>query len=166
MYRRYLVRDLALVLAAALLWAAVARSSASAGPFADFSGVLAGLLLGGAALLFHEWGHWLGAVASRSRIRPGRSLKSPFSFSFDSRHNSQAQFLSMTFGGWLGNAVALWAAYALLPGDDLASRVARGAAGVSAFVAAVIEIPLVVRSLRTGKIPRIETDRMPDESPA
>lgn len=166
MYRRYLVRDLVLVLVASLLWAAVAQRSAAPGPWGDFAGVLSGLLLGASALLFHEWGHWLGAVASRSEIRPGRSLKSPFSFSFDSRRNSQAQFLAMTVGGWLGNAASIWAAYVLLPGDDLASRVARGGTLVFALIAAAIEIPLVARALRTGKIPRIETDRAPDESPA
>lgn len=166
MYRRYLARDLALVLAALLLWAALARRSALPGPWGDFSGVLAGFLLGAAALLFHEWGHWLGAVASGSRIRPGTSLRSPFSFSFDSRQNSQPQFLAMTLGGWLGNAASVWAAYALFGGDELASRVARGSTLVFALVAAAIEIPLVARSLWTGKIPRIETDRVPQKSPA
>jgi len=166
MYRRYLARDLLLVLAAALLWAAVSRRSQVPGPLGDFLGVLAGVLLGGSALLLHEWGHWLGAVASQSEIRAGTRLRSPFSFSFDSGRNSRAQFVAMSVGGWLGNAASVWAAYALLPAEDLASRVARGSVLVFALVAAVIEIPLVTRALWTGKVPRVETQRVPDEIPA
>jgi hypothetical protein len=159
MYRKFLLRDAALVAAATLLWALVARRSAVPGPIGDFGGVLVGFVLGAVALLTHEWGHFLGAVASRSRIAPGRSLRSPFGFSFDTRENSQAQFLAMSVGGWIGTAFWVWAVYAWFPQDDLASRVAHGTALISAATAAVIEIPLVARALWTGKLPRIETQR-------
>jgi len=159
MLRKFLVRDLAIGLGAALLWALVARRSAIPGPVGDFSGVLAGFLLGGCALLTHEWGHLLGALSSRSDIAPGRSLRSLFSFSFDVRRNSQAQFVAMSVGGWIGTAAWVWAVYAWFPQADLASRVARGTALVSAALAAGIEIPLVARALWTGKAPRVETQR-------
>jgi hypothetical protein len=153
------VRDASIVLGAVLLWALVAGRSAVPGPLGDLSGVLAGALLGGCALLTHEWGHFLGAALGRSRIAPGTSLRSPFSFSFDSLRNSQGQFLAMSLGGWVGTAFWVWAVYAWFPHEDLASRVARGTALISAAVAALIEIPLVARSLWTGKIPRVETQR-------
>jgi hypothetical protein len=159
MYRRFFLRDAGIVLGAALLWALVARRSSVPGPVGDFSGVLAGLLLGGCALLTHEWGHFLGAVLSRSEIAPGRSLRSPFSFSFDSRRNSQGRFLAMSLGGWIGTALWVWVAYAFFGQDDLASRVARGTALVSAALAAIFEIPIVARVLWTGKLPRVETQR-------
>src|SRR5262245_233057 len=159
MYPKFFLRDAAIALGAALLWALVARRSAVPGPVGDFSGVLFGFLLGAVALLTHEWGHFLGAVASRSEITAGRSLRSLFSFSFDSRRNSQAQFVAMSVGGWIGTAAWVWAVYAWFPQDDLASRVARGTALVSAALAAGIEIPLVARALWTGKAPRVETQR-------
>src|SRR5262245_65162494 len=91
MYPKFFLRDAAIALGAALLWALVARRSAVPGPVGDFSGVLFGFLLGAVALLTHEWGHFLGAVSSCSEITPGRSLRSLFSFSFASRRNSQAR---------------------------------------------------------------------------
>jgi hypothetical protein len=159
MYRKFLLRDAAIALGSALLWALVAGRAAVPGPVGDFSGVLVGVLLGGCALLTHEWGHFLGAVASRSTIAPGRSLRSPFGFSFDTRQNSQAQFVAMSVGGWIGTAAWVWAVYAWFPQDDLTSRVAHGTALISATLAAVIEIPLVARALWTGKLPRVETQR-------
>jgi len=168
MYRKFLMRDLAIVLGAGLLCALVARPSSVPGPVGDFSGVLVGFLLGACALLSHEWGHLLGALASRSSIKPNtRPWRSLFSFSFDSGSNSRGQFVVMSVGGWIGTLAAVWAAYAWLPGDHLAARVARGTTLVSALVAFGIEIPLVARALWTGSIPRVETQReQPSKSAA
>jgi hypothetical protein len=159
MYLKFALRDLGLALGALLLWALVARRSAVPDAIGDFSGVLAGVLLGATALLTHEWGHFLGALAGRGPVRPGASLRSPFVFRFDSRRSSQAQFLVMSVGGWLGTVAAVWAAAALLPGGELASRVARGTTLISAVLAFAIEVPLVARALWTGRLP--DLDRRP-----
>jgi hypothetical protein len=162
MYARFLARDLGITAAATGLWALAAGPSLTPGVVGDLAGVLTGFLLGACALLTHEWGHLLGALASRSRVTPNTRLwRSLFSFSFDSRRNSRAQFVAMSVGGWIGTLAAVFAAYAWLPGDDLASRVVRGTTLVSALVAFGIEIPLVVRALWTGTVPRVETQREP-----
>lgn len=165
MYAKLLSRDAAIVATAVLLWLLGARHSAGTGPVADFTGVLLGALLGACALLVHEWGHFAGAVATRSAISPAASLRSVFSFSFDSKRNSQRQFLAMTAGGWIGTATAVAVAYGALPSDLLASRVARGMALLSVALVVATEIPLVLRALWTGRIPPVETRRAPAEAP-
>jgi hypothetical protein len=157
MYARLFARDLAIVAAIGVLWSAAAGSSAGTGPVADLSGLLAGVALGACALPLHEWGHFLGAVASRSAISPATSLRRVFAFSFDSRGNSRRQFLAMSIGGWLGTAVAVWVAYGLLPSELLATRVARGMALLSVLLVAVTEVPLLLGALWTGRIPPVET---------
>jgi hypothetical protein len=159
MYLKLLARDLGIAGAAALLWILTAQRSAAADPLGDLAGLVTGVLVGIFAFLLHEWGHWLGAVATGSRVQPAKSLRSLFLFSFDSRQSSRRQFLALSFGGWLATLAFAFAAYAWLPPELLASRVARGMAMLSVLLVAVIEIPLVVWSLRTGRIPRVETTR-------
>jgi hypothetical protein len=164
MYAKLLARDAAIVAAAVLLWQLGARYSNGAGPLSDFTGLVLGVALGVCTLPVHEWGHLAGALATRSAVRPGESLRGLFVFSFDSQRNSQAQFLTMTFGGWLGTAAAVWVAYGLLPSELLATRVARGMTLLSVALVVVTEIPLVARALWTGRIPPIETLRAQPEA--
>jgi hypothetical protein len=164
MFARFLARDVAIAALALLVFALLAGPSSVPGIPGDFAGVFAGFLLGACALLTHEWGHLLGAVLSRSSVTPGASLRSPFSFSFDAGRNSRGQFVAMSLGGWAGTAAAVLAAYAFLPADDLASRVARGTTLISALLVIAIEVPLVARVLWTGKVPRVETRREPEAS--
>jgi hypothetical protein len=156
MFPKLLVRDLGVVALAALAWLLLAPLSAGAGALSDFSGVVAGALAGAGAFLLHEWGHLLGALASRSAVRPTESLRSPFVFAFDSRANSRAQFLVMSFAGFAATAAGVWAAYAMLPPELLASRVARGAVVFLAFLGVVLEVPLVVYALASGRVPPLE----------
>jgi len=156
-YAKLFARDLAIVAAAALVYRLAAGFSRGAGPLADVTGVLAGAGLGVCPLLLHEWGHFLGARATGSVIKPAASLTALFSFSFDSQRNSLRHFLAMTFGGWLGTALAVLVAYACLPDELLATRVARGLVLVSVLLVAVTEIPLLARALVSGQLPPVET---------
>jgi len=157
MYAKLFARDLAIVAALVALWWLVARFSAGAGPVADLCGLLAGVALGVCALPLHEWGHFLGAVASRSEMSAAESLRKVFAFSFDSRRNSLRQFLAMTFGGWIGTAAAVGVAYGALPPDLLATRVARGMTLLSVLLVVVTEVPLLARAFWSGRIPPVET---------
>lgn len=157
MYAKLLARDFAIATGAVLLWKLGSGFSGGQGPASDLTGVVVGLLLGACSFVLHEWGHLLGALAARSRVRPAERLGSLFIFSFDSRRNSQRQFLALSIGGWVATAVAVWAAYALLPSHLLAAHVARGVALVSALLVVVIEVPLVAWSLWTGRVPRVDT---------
>jgi len=156
-YAKHFARDLAIVAVVAMLWVYAAGLSAGDGVVADLTGLVLGVALGVCALPLHEWGHFVGAAASGSVMRPAESLRKVFAFSFDSRGNSQRQFLAMTFGGWLGTAAAAWVAYGLLPPALLATRVARGMVILSILLVVVTEIPLLVRALWTGRIPPVET---------
>ena len=164
MYAKLLARDAAIVGAVVLLWQLGARYSGGSGALSDFTGLVLGVLLGVCALPVHEWAHLAGAVASRSAVSPGESLRGLFVFSFDSKRNSQSQFLAMTFAGWVGTAAAVAVAYGLLPSELLATRVARGMAVLSVVLVVATEIPLVVRALWTGRIPPIETLRAQPEA--
>jgi hypothetical protein len=157
MYAKLFARDLAIVAAVATLWTFGAGLSVGDGAAADLSGLLLGVALGACALPLHDWGHFVGALASGSAMRPAESLRKVFAFSFASRRNSQRQFLAMTFGGWAGTAAAVWIAYGLLPPELLASRVARGMTLLSVLLVVATEVPLLARALWTGRIPPVET---------
>lgn len=156
MFVKLLARDLSLIALAALAWPLASPLTAGTGALSDVVGVLLGLLLGLCALQIHEWGHLLGALATRSAVQPGTSLRAPFIFTFESRRNSRRQFLVMSFAGFAATALVVWIAYALLPSELLATRVARGAVVFLAFLGVVLEVPLVVYSLVTSKVPPID----------
>lgn len=161
MFAKMLLRDLAIVGAAALLWWLLAGSSAGTGPVADFTGVLVGLAVGLCPFVLHEWGHLLGAVATRSAVQPPVTLATPYLFSFDSKANSRRQFLVMSLGGWIVSAGVAWAIYTQLPPDLLATRVARGVVVLAVGLVILIEVPLVAFSLLTGRVPPVETQAKP-----
>jgi hypothetical protein len=63
----------------------------------------------------------------------------------------------MSFGGFVVTGVALVVAYQWMPGDWLATRVARGAVVFLASLTVFLEFPLVVWSLiRYDALPSIE----------
>lgn len=156
MFIKLLARDLSILALTALIWHLGAAASAHPGMRGDVAGVLAGATIGICAYLVHEWGHLLGAVFSGSTVRPGRTLAAGFLFSFDSRANTRRQFLTMSFAGWLATALALWMVYARLPADLFASRVACGVVAANVLLVIVVEVPLVVYSLLTGRVPPVE----------
>lgn len=153
MFAKFAARDAGIVALALLVWWLLAGRSAAPGPLADFTGFLAGGLLGASAFVLHEWGHLLAAFATRSTVRPGRSLGAPFIFGFDAGRNSLAQFLMMSAGGFAATAAIVWAFYVHLPDDLLASHVARGAALLLAFLGVTLELPLVAIALHGRAVP-------------
>ena len=150
----FLLRDTILVGLSLGLWWLLAPHSAGEGLVADFSGWVAGIALFICAYLGHEWSHYLGALASGSRVRSGERLTSAFLFSFDSEGNSLAQFVTMSLAGFAGTAL-LVAAYAFfLPDEYLASRIARGGVLFLAFLGLVLELPLLLAGVFQGAVPR------------
>jgi hypothetical protein len=156
MFTKLLARDFAIIGLAGLLWRLAAAASAGQGPLADLAGVTAGLGTGICVFVIHEWGHLLGAFATGSTVTPARSLASAFLFSFDSRSNSRQQFLVMSYGGWIASALVAGIAYALLSPELFAARVARGVVALNVVLIVLIEVPLVVWSLVTGRVPPVE----------
>ncbi|MFK7895539.1 MAG: hypothetical protein AB8G23_06865 [Myxococcota bacterium] len=154
MLRRFLIRDLVIVALALGLWWLLAARSADQGFLSDFSGWVAGLMMGACAYLAHEWSHYLGAVAMRSKVSVGENLGSGFLFSFDAEENSLAQFVVMSLSGFLATALVVYAFYAFLPDAYFASRVARGGALFLAFLGLVLETPLLLYGLATRGVPK------------
>jgi len=155
MLPKLLARDLSILAISALAWWSAAPLSAGSGALSDVAGVLLGALFGASAFLVHEWGHLLGALATRSAVQAGASLTSPFVFTFESRKNTRRQFLAMSLTGFAATAVVIWAVY-LLPDAWLASRVARGLVLFLTLLTIVLEVPLVLYSLVTNKVPPVD----------
>jgi len=161
MFAKLLARDLTIIALTALIWRLGASVSATPGIPGDFAGVLAGIAIGASGYLLHEWGHLAGALLSGSAVTPPRSVASGFLFSFDSRANTRGQFLALSFGGWIASLLELWLVYAELPGELFASRVARGVVAGNMLLIVLIEIPLVVYSLVTGRVPPVDNQPAP-----
>ena len=159
MFGKLLARDLGIAGVAGLLWKLAATASAGQGPLGDLAGVVAGFGTGVCIFVIHEWGHLLGAFATGSTVTPAQTLASAFLFSFDSRSNSRQQFLVMSFGGWIASGLAAAVAYTLLSPDLFAARVARGVVALNVVLIVVIEVPLVVWALVTGRVPPVENQR-------
>jgi len=156
-FAKLAVRDALIVTAVSALWLWAAEASSGTGMLADFVGLLLGLGVGVCVFLLHEWGHLLGAFATRSVVRAPASLQGAYLFSYDSKQNSRPQFLVMSFAGFAVTGAALWFGYRVLPDPLLATRVARGAIVALASLTVFIEFPIVIVSLlRPSALPPVE----------
>ncbi len=156
MFYSLALRDALFYLLLTLLWYWLARLSADSGLMADFIGVALGGLTALAFYLFHEWGHVLGGLLSRSRMTAANSLKAITLFVYQTSGNTRGQFLLMSFMGFAATALLVWFSYTQLPDQYLASRIARGFTLVQVFLAVVIELPLVVWALLGKSLPPID----------
>jgi hypothetical protein len=163
MIGKFLLRDSAVVALAAAAWWLLAARSAGAGPVADATGVVAGALVGAVAFLMHEWGHLLAGLASGGRFPVASELRSPFLFEID-RSNSVRQFTVMSLGGFAVTILGILFVYGVLPGELLATRVARGIIVFLAFLTAVLEVPLLVVTIVRGEI--LEAASVAESKPA
>ncbi len=157
MFVKLALRDAGILGMTVLLWFLFSGYSAGNDYLSDFLGVVVGLAVAACAYLLHEWGHALGGLATRSAIHPAASLKNISLFSFDSKRNSRAQFAVMSLSGFAVTAAVIYALYTQLPDELLATRVARGAALISAALTVFLEVPILVIGLVRGKIPPVET---------
>lgn len=164
-FARFALRDTALIVLFVAVWIVASPYTAGIGPTADLLGLLAGLGVGVGVYLLHEWGHLIGALAVSAEVAPGPRLSSRSLFSFDSRRNDRRQFLVMSAGGFVVTGTAVWVAYALLPDALLATRVARGAVCVLAFLAIFLELPLVIWALVRSDLPPAEAFPLPSRAP-
>jgi len=153
MLQRYLARDLVIIALTAVLWWLLAARSAGTGFAADFSGWVVGALLFFCAHIVHEWGHYLGAILTGSRVGIHRKLSSPFFFRFESEGNSLKQFIAMSFGGFVSTGGMIAFYYLGLPDEYLASRIGRGGALFGAFLGVTLELPLLLTGIFQGQVP-------------
>jgi len=152
MFTKLLGRDLAIAGLVVLTWWLAAPLSAGNGPVADLSGALLGVGAFVVGHLAHEWGHLIGAFFTGSKVGAPASLSSPFLFSYDSKENTQRQFLLMSLSGFAVTGISLFVVYGLLPEHLLATRVARGLILFGASLTLFLEVPLLTISLLRGSI--------------
>jgi hypothetical protein len=153
MFVKFAIRDSSIIAVAILFWWLAADLSSGAGPISDLTGLIGGVLFTLGAYFLHEWGHLLGALATNSAVEPGQSLRSGFLFNFSAEKNTLRQFLVMSFSGFFATGVVAWFAYAVLPDQYLATRVARGAVVFLGSLTVLLEFPLVVWGLLRGGVP-------------
>jgi len=140
--------------AAADAWQAV-TGFALASLLSVLTAFLAGFVLG---TLVHEWGHFLGARRTGAGYTiPGKP--GLFVFNFDFARNSASQFLTMSYGGQLGGALAVLLLWLAVPTDTAGRAMLVAAAGGGAVFAAAIEWP-VIRAVRAGGEPATALGRI------
>lgn len=122
---------------------------------------IAGTALSG---LFHEYGHYSGAVLSGA---PHKVLEKParyfFMFTFDMKAGSKDQALWMSWGGLLGSWLLVGALFGLLPMDGWASAAIVATALGNAVNASVFELGVIQQTRRTGDFEKALYGRL--ESP-
>jgi len=103
------------------------------------------------AILFHEWGHFLGARLSGSYSPMVTDPYNQFIFGFDFKKNTKQQFLAMSFGGPIGNWV-LVALIIMLVTLDNAGRIMLFAVAVArAISVCLFEIPVIMKTISGGE---------------
>ncbi|MEL7454033.1 MAG: hypothetical protein AAGJ50_11755 [Pseudomonadota bacterium] len=156
-FSRFAVRDLLIVSSTIVLWLLFGSVSAGDGLAADFVGAALGLAGGVCAWLAHEWGHLLSGRAVGATMRAPTTLKQIYLFGFDNKRNSQAQFIVMALGGFVGTALAFSFAWYGLPPDWMATRVMRGLILLEASVTVLLEVPgLLLGILAYDRLPSVD----------
>jgi len=112
------------------------------------SAIAAGLIL---SHLIHEWGHFLGACLTKSKLTIKEKI-SPLFFDFDYLENNARQYLCLSAGGPVGNIVLILTTVFCIPMDNL-GRQALLATMLGHFVyVLILELP-VSRGILAGKNP-------------
>ena len=68
--------------------------------------------------LIHEWGHFVGAVITKSAYTIKENI-SPLFFDFDYLNNNKKQYLTLSAGGPIGNVLIILMTACYLPMDNL-----------------------------------------------
>lgn len=156
MLKKLALRDALALSFFVLLYVFLADYSAEGVWWSDFVGVVTGVGIGLCAHYLHEWGHVTGAILSRSQFTVNDDMRSLSVFTYDSKTNSRGQFLLMSFAGFLMTALVVWLVFSTLDGSLLAERVARGSVLFLVFLGVVLELPLVIYSLISRRVPPID----------
>ncbi len=163
---RTALRDLVILALALAVWQLEGTSRHAGGAGATALACSAAVLTALCGYLFHEWGHWAGARLLSSVIEVPDRFATVFLFRFDADANDRAQFLGMSFGGFVASAVAVAILVAVLPLDAPAGRIALALVALGVLATFVLEVPVAWRVARGAPIPRgaayRSTARVPD----
>jgi hypothetical protein len=148
-----LLRDTVIVALTVGLWALALRSNVD-GVAGVTLAILTAVATAVVGYLAHEWGHLLGALASRSTFAlPATPFESFFLFRFDRERNTRAQFFTMALGGFAASLLTVVLLVALLPRGPLATTLSLAIVGLGVLATLVIEVPEFWRVWRGGPLP-------------
>ena len=153
MFRRFVSRDATILLATVIAWW-WSLTAEPGSPLASGLSIAAGVGAAVCAYNLHEWGHLVGAFATRSVFVPAKRLYSPFLFSYDAERNNRNQFLVMSLAGFVATAAFVAAFLLWMPQDQQAGRIALRGGLVLAALTVIIEFPIFFTALFRNKVPR------------
>ncbi len=136
-----------ILFAAADSWATLTDLGVARG-FAVLAAVLAGI---GFAHLMHEWGHFLGARWSGAKA-PLKAEPTLLAYDFDFKSNTNEHFLAMSYGGTLGNFLAITLIALAIPMDEPHRVALLSSAIAAAGFVAKLEWPVILHA-RENKDP-------------
>jgi hypothetical protein len=145
------LRDLTLVTMTVLLWLASLRLDTGASDWAIPVAIAAGIMIPVSGFLAHEWGHLIGAWISGARVHMPASVLTVFLFDFRPAENSRAQFLSVSYGGFIASALVVALLLAVLSPSRLADAIALGLTLLGVMATFVLEIPPAWRVYRGAR---------------
>lgn len=140
--------------AAADAWQAVTGLGA-AGVLSVLAALPAGFVF---ATVVHEWGHFAGARIAGARCSVPARI-GIYAFDYDFTANTLKQFLSMSWGGQIGGALAILLLWVALPMDSAGRCMVLASAIGAFFFAGMIEWPVLSRVGSSGN-PLAELSRI------
>ena len=102
------------------------------------------------SILFHEWGHFIGARLARSYSPMVPKPAGAFIFGFNFEKNTNDQFLSMSLGGPIANWLLVLLVFALIPMDSAGRAMLLAVTLANAISVCVFELPIVKRTMDGG----------------
>jgi len=107
---------------------------------------------------FHEWGHFVGARVAKSHSPMVPKPSEEFVFGFSMKKTTAKQFLSMSFGGPIGNFLLVFLILVLVPLDNPGRTALFAMALGKAIGVVVFEGPIIYKTLKGGD-PQQELDQ-------
>ena len=148
------LRDAAFVAATVLLWLASLRLEVGVSTWAVPVAITAGVMIPVSGFLAHEWGHLIGAWLGRAQVHMPKSVLTLFLFDYKPSENSRAQFLRVSYGGFIASLLVVALLLAVLSFDRLADQIALVLTLLGVIATFVLEVPPAWRAYRGGALPR------------
>ena len=102
------------------------------------------------SILFHEWGHFIGARLAGSYSPLVPKPTGAFIFGFNFEKNTNDQFLSMSLGGPIANWLLVLLVFALIPMDSAGRAMLLAVTLANAISVCIFELPIVKRTMDGG----------------
>ena len=115
--------------------------------------MVAGVFVPVVGFLLHEWGHLLGTWMSGAIGHAPSSLMAFFLFHFDVSKSTRAQFLAMSFGGYLATFFVVLGLIAWVDLNRLSGMIALVLSVLGIGVTVALELPTTWRVWRGDALP-------------